>query len=142
MMMPTSRTNWLPSIFNDFFGNEWVERQSAASPSVNIIENDKGYKVEIAAPGLTKKDFRIDVHDDNRLIVSVEKKTEVKDEDRNNKYLRREFTFSSFRQSMILPDNVNKDAIKAWVEDGVLSIEIPKILKEEKAQAVRQIEIQ
>ncbi|MDR1456236.1 MAG: Hsp20/alpha crystallin family protein [Tannerella sp.] len=141
-MMPTKRTNWLPGIFNDFFGNEWVERPSVASPSVNIIENEKEYKVEIAAPGLTKKDFRIDVHDDNRLIVSVEKKSETRDEDKGNKYLRREFTFSSFRQSMILPDNVDKDQIRAKVEDGVLHIEIPKILKEEKAQAVKQIEIQ
>jgi HSP20 family protein len=142
MMMPTKRTNWLPGIFNDFFGNEWVERPSVASPSVNIIENEKAYTVEIAAPGLTKKDFRIDVHDDNRLIVSVEKKSEIKEEDRGNKYLRREFTSSSFRQSMILPDNVDREQIKAKVNDGVLNIEIPKIQKEEKAQTVRQIEIQ
>ncbi|MDR2138204.1 MAG: Hsp20/alpha crystallin family protein [Tannerella sp.] len=141
-MMPTRRTNWLPGIFNDFFGNEWLERPSAASPSVNIIENDRAYKVEIAAPGLTKKDFRIDVHDDDRLIVSVEKKSEIKDEDRGNKYLRREFTFSSFRQSMILPDNVNKDQITAKVEDGVLCIEIPKIQEEEKTETIRQIDIQ
>jgi HSP20 family protein len=141
-MMPTRRTNWLPSIFNDFFGNEWIERPSAASPSVNIIENDKAYKVEIAAPGLTKKDFRIDVHDDDRLTVSVEKKSETKEEDRGNKYLRREFTFASFRQSMILPDNADRDQINAKVEDGILCIEIPKILKEEKAQSVRQIEVQ
>jgi HSP20 family protein len=141
--MPIRRTNWLPgSIFNDFFGNEWVERPGAASPSVNIIANEKAYKVEIAAPGLTKRDFRIDVHDDNRLIVSVERKSEVKDEDRGNKYLRREFTFSSFRQSMILPDNVDRDQIKAKVEDGVLTVEIPKIVKEEKVQTVRQVEIQ
>ncbi|MDR1675516.1 MAG: Hsp20/alpha crystallin family protein [Tannerella sp.] len=141
-MMPTKRTNWLPGIFNDFFGNEWVERPSVTSPSVNIIENDRAYKVEIAAPGLTKKDFRIDVHDDDRLIVSVEKKSETKEEDRENKYLRREFTFSSFRQSMILPDNVDKNQIRAKAENGVLCIEIPKVLKEEKAQTVRQIEIQ
>ncbi|MDR2763483.1 MAG: Hsp20/alpha crystallin family protein [Tannerella sp.] len=141
-MMPTRRTNWLPGIFNDFFGNEWVERPSVTSPSVNIIESDKAYKVEIAAPGLTKNDFRIDVYDDDRLVVSVEKKAETKEENKGNKYLRREFTFSSFRQSMILPDSVDKDQIKAKVEDGVLCIEIPKILKEEKAQTVKQIEIQ
>jgi HSP20 family protein len=140
-MMLTRKTNWFPGIFNDFFGNEWVERPSATSPSVNIIENEKAYKVEIAAPGLTKKDFRIDVHEDDRLIVSVEKKIETKDEDKGNKYLRREFTFSSFRQSMILPDNVDKEHISARVEDGVLSIEIPKIPKQEKVQVTRQIEI-
>jgi HSP20 family protein len=140
--MLTRKTNWLPSIFNDFFGNEWVERPRVASPSVNIIENDKAYVVEIAAPGLTKKDFRIDVHDDDCLTVSVEKKSEIQDEDKGNKYLRREFTYSSFRQSMILPENVDKNQIKAKAEDGVLSIEIPKIPKEEKAQFIRRIEIE
>jgi HSP20 family protein len=141
-MMPVRRTNWLPGIFNDFFGNEWIERQSIASPAVNIMENEREYKVEIASPGLSKKDFRITVHDDNHLIVSVEKKTEAREEDKGNKYLRREFTFNSFRQSMILPDNVNKDQIEARVDDGVLSIVIPKIPKEEKVQAIRQIEVQ
>ncbi|MDR0815267.1 MAG: Hsp20/alpha crystallin family protein [Bacteroidales bacterium] len=138
-MLPARRTNWLPGIFNDFFGNEWVERQQVSSPAVNILENDKGYQVEIAAPGLTKKDFRIDVHDDNILLVTVEKKLQT--EDKGNKYLRREFAHSSFCQSLILPDNVDKEAIKAKMEDGILDIEIPKIVKEEKAQAVRQIEI-
>jgi HSP20 family protein len=132
----------MPSIFNDFFGNEWVERQSTSSPAVNIMESEKAYKIEIAAPGLTKNDFRIDVHDDNRLIVSVEKRSETKDEDKDSKYLRREFTYNSFRQTMILPDNVDKDKIKAKMEDGVLNIEIPKITKQEKTYPVKQIEIQ
>jgi HSP20 family protein len=139
-MLPTRRTNWLPGIFNDFFGNEWVERQNVSSPAVNILENDREYRVEIAAPGLTKKDFRIDVHDDNILIVSVEKKSQTEDK-KENKYLRREFTHSSFCQSLILPDNVNKEDIKAKMEDGILHVEIPKTVKEEKVQAVRQIEI-
>jgi HSP20 family protein len=142
MMMPaTRRTNWFPGILNDFFGNEWVERQTVASPAVNILENEKRYKVEIAAPGLTKNDFKVDVHEDNHLIVSVEKKTETKDENSGHKYLRHEFTHSSFRQVMVLPDNVDTEQIRAKVEDGVLSIEIPKMVKEEKAQPVRAIPV-
>jgi HSP20 family protein len=139
-MTPVRRTNWFPGIFNDFFGNEWIERQNTSSPAVNIMENEKEYKVEIAAPGLTKKDFRITVHDENHLIVSVEKKTET--EDKGHKYLRREFTLNSFRQSMILPDNVDKNKINAKMEDGVLNIVIPKIPKEEKVETVKQVEIQ
>jgi HSP20 family protein len=142
-MVPVIRkTNWLPGIFNDFFGNEWIERQSAASPAVNIREGEEEYRVEIAAPGLTKKDFRIAIHEDNHLVVSVERKSESKDEDKGSKYLRREFTFSSFRQTMVLPDNVDKEKINARVEDGILSIIIPKIPKEEREPAVKEIEIQ
>jgi HSP20 family protein len=136
-MMPVRRTNWLPGIFNDFFGNEWVERQRVSSPAVNIVENDQEYKVEIAAPGLTKDDFSIDIHDDDVLTVSVEKKTGTHDENRSNKYLRREFSYSSFRQSLILPDDVDRENIKAKMEDGILYINIPKIVKVEKTTAKR-----
>ena len=58
-MMPVKKSqNWLPSVFNDFFGNEWMEKTNTASPAVNILETDKEYKVEVAAPGLTKEDFQ------------------------------------------------------------------------------------
>jgi HSP20 family protein len=137
MMMPVRRATWLPGIFNDFFENEWVERQRESSPAVNIIENGKEYKVEVAAPGLTKDDFRVDIHDGDMLTVSVEKKTETNDENKANRYLRREFSYSSFRQSMVLPDDADKDDIKAKMEDGILHIDIPKIAKAEKATAKR-----
>lgn len=140
-MMPVRRANWLPGIFNDFFGNEWIERQRTAAPAVNIIENDKEYKVEIAAPGLTKNDFNINVHDNDTLTISVEKKIEKNDDNKANKYLRREFSYSSFRQTMILPDDVKKENIKAKMEDGVLYIDIPKIVKEEKPYTAKRIEI-
>jgi HSP20 family protein len=139
IMLPIRRTNWLPGIFNDFFGNEWIERQNSTSPAVNIIETEKDFKVEIAAPGLTKKDFRIDIHDDNHLMISVEKESQT--EDSGQKYLRRGFVRSSFCQSLIFPDNVDKDKIAAKMEDGVLVIALPKVAKEEKEQVARQIEI-
>ncbi|MBO8437494.1 MAG: Hsp20/alpha crystallin family protein, partial [Bacteroidetes bacterium] len=72
-MMPVKKAqNWLPVIFNDFFGNEWIEHLAKnATPAVNIIESDKMYEVEIAAPGLTKDDFNIHIDDDNRLVITV-----------------------------------------------------------------------
>lgn len=71
-MLPTRRSqNWLPGIFNDFFGNEWMEKST--SPAINIIENDKEYKVELAAPGLTKEDFNVRVTEENQLVVTMEK---------------------------------------------------------------------
>ena len=141
-MMPARRSqNWLPGIFNDFFGNEWVEKTNTASPAINIIESDNDYKVEVAAPGMTKDDFSIKIDPENQLIVSMEKKTENDEKDKKGKYLRREFSYSSFRQRMILPDNVNVDNIDAKMENGVLTIDIPKKTEEEKRKNMRQIDI-
>ena len=141
-MLPVRRTNWIPGIFNDFFGNEWIEkRASSAAPAVNIIENENEYKVEVAAPGLTKDDFNIEIHDDNNLIVSMEKKTENREDNKESKYLRRKFSHVSFRQSMILPDNINKDNIEAKVENGILNITIPKQKLEEKIEKTKKIDI-
>lgn len=154
-MMPVRRTQgWLPGILDNFFGDEWVDKTSSTAPAVNVVETDKDYKVEIAAPGLTRDDFNIDVTADNELTVSMEKKMENNEEpqqdqeggDNNNKenkktYLRREFSYSSFRQRMILPDNVNVENITAKMDNGVLTIDIPKKTEEEKRQSMRQIEI-
>ena len=100
--MTPSRRNysqeWLPSIFNDFFDNDWMVKANATAPAINVIESDKDYKVEVAAPGMTKEDFNIHLSEDNELVISMEKKTENKEEDKENKkYLRREFFGSSGR---------------------------------------------
>ena len=144
-MMPTKRNynqNWLPSIFNDFFDNDWMVRANATAPAINVIESDKDYKVELAAPGMTKDDFNIHLSENNELVISMEKKNETKDEDKANKrYLRREFSYTKFQQSLILPDDVEKDKINANVNDGVLTIELPKHMPEEQAKVNRVIEI-
>ena len=77
-MMPVRRSNqtWLPSIFNDFFDNDWMVKANATAPAINVIESDKDYKVEVAAPGMTKEDFKIHINEDNDLVISMEKKTE------------------------------------------------------------------
>ena len=134
--------NWLPSIFNDFFDNDWMEKTNATAPAINVVESDKDYKVEVAAPGMTKNDFQIHLGDDNQLIISMEKKTENEDKNKDNKkYLRREFSYTKFSQSLYLPENVDKDKISANVADGVLTIDLPKYSEEEKAKINRVIEI-
>ena len=141
-MMPTRKNynqNWLPSIFNDFFDNDWMVKANSTAPAINVIESEKEYKVELAAPGMTKNDFHVQLADDNTLTISMEKKNENKDE--NKKYLRREFSYSKFEQSMIIPDDVEKEKINASVNDGVLTIDLPKKMNEEKAQASKVIEI-
>ena len=95
-MMPIRKynnQNWLPSIFNDFFDNDWMVKANATAPAINVIENEKDYKVEVAAPGMTKEDFNIHLGEDNELVITMEKKNETKEEDKENKkYLRREFS--------------------------------------------------
>ena len=144
-MVPARRNNqnWLPSIFNDFFDNEWLEKRNTTSPPVNIIENEDEFRIEVAAPGMTKEDFHVDVNPDNELVISMEKKNEEKEEDPKKKgtYLRREFSYSRFQQSLLLPDNVETEKISAKVEHGVMTIDIPKKKVEEKAPASRRIEI-
>ena len=80
-MMPVRRTqNWLPSIFNDFFDNDWMVKANATAPAINVLETEKEYKVELAAPGMTKDDFNVRIDEDNNLVISMEKKTENKEE--------------------------------------------------------------
>lgn len=141
-MMPIRRNqNWLPSIFNDFFDNEWMEKANATAPAINVIENEKAYKVELAAPGMTKDDFDVHIDEENNLVISMEKKNEKKDDEKNGRYLRREFSYSKFQQTMILPDDVDKEKISAAVNNGVLDIELPKLVKVETPKQKHQIEI-
>lgn len=142
-MMPTRKyynQNWLPSIFNDFFDNNWMEKANATAPAINVVESNKDYKVEVAVPGMTKEDFNIHLGDENELVISMEKKVENEDKE-NKKYLRREFSYTKFQQSLYLPDNVDKEKITANVANGVLTIELPKYSQEEKAKINRVIEI-
>ena len=139
--MTPARTN---QIFNDFLGNDWLaERHNTTAPAVNIIEDENEYKVEVAAPGMTKEDFKVHINEDNELIVTMEKKAEQKEEEDKKKgtYLRREFSYTKFQQSLLLPDNVVREKIAAKVENGVMTIEIPKKKETEAAVAARQIEV-
>ena len=130
--MPVRRTqNWLPSIFNDFFDNEWMTKANATAPAINVIESEKESKV----------DFNVRIDEDNNLVISMEKKSESKEEQKEHRYLRREFSYSKFQQTMILPDDVDKEKIAAGVEHGVLTIDLPKLSQEEVKKAERNIEI-
>ena len=144
-MMPSKRMynndqNWLPTFFNDFFDNDWMMKTNATAPAINVVESDKDYKVEVAAPGMKKEDFNIHLGENNELVITMEQKNENKEE--HKKYLRREFAYSKYQQSFVLPDNIEKEKISASVNDGILTIELPKQAPEEKAKVNRVIEIQ
>ena len=147
IMMPVRRTqNWLPSIFNDFFDNDWMVKANATAPAINVFETEKEYKVELAAPGMTKEDFNVHIDEENNLVISMEKKTENKeesnkDEKKDGRYLRREFSYSKFQQTMILPDDVDEEKISAQVENGVLNINLPKFTEQEKEKTKKFIDV-
>lgn len=128
MLTPVKKNSqlWLPALFNDFFGNEWMRAATSSIPAVNIKECPAAYKVELAAPGLKKEDLKVDINDDNQLVISVQSPHEESDKEEHGKYLRREFSYTQFQQTMLLPDNVDRDRIEAKAVDGVLTITIPK----------------
>ena len=140
-MTPMMRTNnWIPAVFNDFFDTDYMPRANSTAPAINVKETDKAYVVELAAPGMKKEDFNVHINDEGNLIIKMEKKDEKKEEDKSARYLRREFSYSKFEQTLLLPDDVKKEDITAKVEHGVLSVELPKVV-EEKVKVSRQIDI-
>jgi HSP20 family protein len=140
-MMPMMRTNsWIPTVFNDLFYNDLMPKANQTAPAINVKESDKAYTVELAAPGMKKEDFNVHIDDEGNLVVKLESKQDHKEEDKNTRYLRREFSYTKFEQTLILPDDVKKDAISAKVENGVLTVELPKVV-EEKVKLSRKIDI-
>ena len=138
----STRDSWLPDIFNDFFDNSWMNRPTYTAPAINVIENEKEYDVELAAPGLDKEDFKVHVDEDNNLHIEMEKKSENKEGKKHGQYLRREFSYEKFQQTLLLPDDVDSAKIEAKVEKGVLNIHLPKKEVTVKKDTVKQIDIQ
>lgn len=148
MLIPTIYTGrqngWLPSLFSELFDNDSLLNSTTfgTSPAINVSEDSKGYKVEVAAPGMTKDDFAVSLAPDDTLIISMEKKTgDVPEKGEEKKYLRREFSYSKFEQRLSLPDGADREHIDASMSDGVLTISIPKLPVEEKCETTRCIEI-
>ena len=130
-------------MFNDFFSNDRLFRASTTAPSVNIVEEEKDYKIEVAAPGMTKDDFDVHLSEDNELSGRHGEEDGENDKDaKNRKYLHREFSYSQFKQSFTLPENVDKEHITANVNDGVLTVCLPKTEGCEKKNEGRRIEIE
>ncbi len=124
----TKRTNVLPSFVNDFFKpwNDWFDNgfeKTLSIPAVNITEVDGQYNVSVAAPGMKKNDFKIDLNGDI-LTISAEKEETKEDKDKH--YNRREYNYSSFSRSFTLPEEVEREKIEAKYEDGVLNLVLPK----------------
>ena len=143
-MLPVVRKrNEFPSLFNGFFDGDVFPGffldfdKKTGTPAVNIVETTDDYRIEVAAPGLDKADFKIDL-ENNVLTISAEK--EDKQEEKNERFMRREFNYSSFSRSFTIPNTMNAEKISAQHKDGVLHVIIPK-KEEAKEKPARTIKI-
>jgi HSP20 family protein len=142
-MFPVIRKrNSLPGLVDDFLGSDFPSvffnwgRESSV-PAVNILENKDEYRIEVAAPGLKKDDFKIDL---DNMILTISSEKEEKKEDQEDRYMCREFSYRSFSRSFSLPGTVSADKISAQHNEGILTVIIPK-KEEAKEKPVRQIKI-
>ena len=124
--------SWFPTVFDDFLSTDFMPRANATAPAVNVKVDENAYTMEVAAPGIKKEFCRVSINDEGNLAIAIENKTEHKEEDHKNHYLRREFSYTNYEQSYTLPEDVEKDNISAKVEDGILTVVLPKIKKEVK----------
>ncbi|MDD5822432.1 MAG: Hsp20/alpha crystallin family protein [Prevotella sp.] len=135
----------MSNFFNDFFDTDMMPRMNATAPAVNVKESDKGYVMEIAAPGLKKEYCRVSLDKDGNLNLKIEDKFEHKEEDKaedkKEHYLRREFNYSNYEQTYVLPEDVDKEKISAKVENGILTIDLPKMSKEAEKEENKSIEV-
>lgn len=120
------RRNWIENFFSetDDFLKSWDWNLSSDVPAVNVREEDKNYVIEVAAPGMKKEDFKVEL--DNGVLM-IGAKAEESKEEKDNGYVRREFSYRNFQRSFWMPESVTADDIKANYEQGVLKLTVPKV---------------
>lgn len=139
-MLPTITKRTFSPFLSNLFDDDFfpvVSNRTSSMPAVNIRESDKDFSLELAVPGMERKDMKIDISDDV-LTISSEKKNEVEED--SDGYKRKEFSYSSFCRSFYIPDNVNRDKIEASYKDGILTVVLPK-QEEDKSKISKQIKI-
>ncbi len=140
-----SKVGMLPTVFDDFFKpwNEWFDNgglmgRMMTVPAVNIVENKNDYTVSLAVPGMKKEDFNIDV-EGNMLIISCER--EENKEEKDEKFTRKEYNYSSFSRSFTLPEEINREHIEAVYDNGLLKLMLPKKEEVKKNAAGKHIAV-
>ena len=121
-----------------------MRRPGGTPPAINVLEGRNDYRVELAAPGMRKEDFRITINSEGDLEIQMEKRHNDSDSQKANEYrfLRREFNYTRFSQTLILPDDVDKEKIEAKMSDGVLTIILPKVREENDPKISHSINIE
>lgn len=139
-MTTTYNRLWLPEEFNDLFAYSGLAKGRTTSPAINVKETVDSYIVEMAAPGMKKENFKVHVDEDANLVVKLEGPKPTADTARREHYLRRDFSYADFEQTLLLPDDVDRTKIGASVADGILTVVLPK-LRQEEHKVSRQITI-
>ena len=140
-MLPTiARRNFRPFYMGSIFDDDFfpvMSKSTSSMPAVNIKEDDKRFILDLAVPGIDRKDLKIDINED---LLTISSETKNESEENRDGYKRKEFSYSSFCRSFQIPENVNRDKIEANYKDGILSVALPK-LTEEKSKISRQVKI-
>lgn len=140
MMIARRNQDLMPSLINELMNwNNMLGEEHTSTPKMNVTESNADFRVEMCVPGLKKEDLAINLDNNNNLVIRMVKTEEKKEDGR--KYLRREFGGMQFNQTLVLPENVKKEAITAKVENGILSVTLPKLTEDEKEGLMRMIEI-
>ena len=141
IMLPVMfKNSWFPTVFDEFLNSDVTPSTcTTTAPAVNVKEDEKAYTMEVAAPGIKKEYCHVSLNEDGNLSIAIENKMEHKEEDKKQHYLRREFSYTNYQQSYSLPEDVVKDKISARVENGILTVTLPK--QEKEAKVTKSIEI-
>jgi len=140
-MLPTiTKRNFRPFYMGSIFDDDFFPVMSnnvSSMPAVNIKEDDKEFMLDLAVPGIDKKDLKIDINED---VLTISSETKNESEENKDGYKRKEFSYTSFCRSFQIPENVNREKIEANYKDGILSVSLPKF-EEEKNKISRQVKI-
>jgi HSP20 family protein len=140
MLPMITKRSYKPFLWSGLFDDDFfpvVSQRSTSMPAVNIREDEKKFVLELAVPGIDRKDLKIETHED---VITISSQNKNEKEETQDGFKRREFSYSSFCRSFYLPDNVNKEKIGASYKDGILTVELPKE-EEEKAKVSREVNI-
>jgi HSP20 family protein len=140
MLPMITRRSYKPFLWSNLFDDEFfpvVSQRSTSMPAVNIKEDEQRFVLDLAVPGIDKKDLKIEIHED---VITISSEAKNEKEESHDGFKRREFSYSSFCRSFYLPDNVNRDKIGANYKDGILTVELPKV-EEEKTKISREVKI-
>lgn len=147
MLVATRNNDLMSTMFNELMNwNRWngmcSTEETTTAPKMNVSESDKDYRLELCIPGMKKEDLNLSIDTDNNLVIEMQKKEEKKDGDEKRHFLRREFSSTQFKQMLTLPENVKKEGIGAKVENGILTVSLPKYTSEEQKQLAQTITIE
>jgi len=140
-MLPTiAKRSFRPFYMGSIFDNDFfpvMSNNTSSMPAVNIREDDRKFTLDLAVPGIDKKDLKLDINED---VLTISSETKNESEENGDGYKRKEFSYSSFCRSFQIPENVNREKIEASYKDGILSVALPKF-EEEKSKISRQVTI-